>query len=251
MLEKLDTQHCTKAYTQTFISSRSNVILMSNQHIAQESKSTDISMDYINNEQINRGDIGQGITTYDWICQGGPIYCTEVTRISPDNWHPYNDTQVSYWLSKRTSEQCKLHFSLPITITMIIFNLAKLGVFLSMFYRTSHQPLLTIGDALVSFLQRSDRATSRFIIFDRSDFEHFWYSRCGAYMMLQRRWYKSIEGAQLVFYSTMQVARDLIFDDTYTPQYYIPLIHEQNSAQYRPQISMRPQCTHPLENWFQ
>ena len=176
---------------------------MSNQHIAQESESPDISMEYIDNEEIDRGNIGQGSTTYDWICQGGPIYCTEVARISPDDWRSYNDTRVSYCLSERSSEQCKLRFSLPIAITTIVFNLAKLWVFLSMFYQTSHQPLLTIGDALIIFLQRSDRATSGCAIFDKSDFDHFWYSRGRAYVMLRRRWYESIGGARLVYYSTM------------------------------------------------
>lgn len=177
---------------------------MSNIHIAQESESPDIRMDYIDNERIDRGNYGQDLHTYDWIWQESSIDCTEVARISPDDWRPYNnDTRVSYCLSERTSEHCKLRFSLPIAITTIVFILAKLWVFLSMFYQTSHQPLLTIGDALVSFLQRSDRATSGFAIFDRSDFEHFWYSRRGAYVMLRRRWYESIGGARLVFYSTL------------------------------------------------
>ena len=105
-----------------------------------------------------------------YICQGGKITLTNESKSSddcfpscdsmipqylahPEDWRPLNMI-VDHCLSQVTNEACKLMFSMPIALTVIVMNAIKIGLILSMIFTTDTDQLLSIGDALQSFLKK-------------------------------------------------------------------------------------------------
>jgi hypothetical protein len=68
---------------------------------------------------------------------------------------------VDYCLSERAEEHCKLQFVPAIAILVTILNLCKaILIFYVAFGTTStEEPLLTMGDAVASFLEEEDHTT--------------------------------------------------------------------------------------------
>lgn len=61
-------------------------------------------------------------------------------------------TPVSYCLAQEAEQHCTLSFHVPIMIAVIICNIVKLGCIVVMIWRMESTPLITLGDAVASFL---------------------------------------------------------------------------------------------------
>lgn len=81
-----------------------------------------------------------------------------------------NETRVQYCLSKREEEHCKLQFSLAIMIVVIICNLIKTICMSSIAWKQDLEPLVTLGDAIASFLDRPDVTTDGNCIAGKTQF---------------------------------------------------------------------------------
>lgn len=68
---------------------------------------------------------------------------------------------VRYCMAEKSDGYCKLQYSLPLTIIVITFNLVKSSILAYMWLGIRDAPILTIGDAIASFLRRSDRHTRK------------------------------------------------------------------------------------------
>lgn len=77
---------------------------------------------------------------------------------------------VQHWLSQRVEERCKIQFSLVIMAVTICSNLIKMGCMLLTLWFHRFRPLVTIGDAIESFLQKADHTTRNMCL---ADTEHF------------------------------------------------------------------------------
>ena len=64
--------------------------------------------------------------------------------------------KVNYCLAKEMPQHCKLQYSLPITLFVIAFNIVKTVILLYMWLGIHEAPILTIGDAIASFLRYPD-----------------------------------------------------------------------------------------------
>ncbi|KAH7413703.1 hypothetical protein DE146DRAFT_600846 [Phaeosphaeria sp. MPI-PUGE-AT-0046c] len=74
-------------------------------------------------------------------------------------WEPY-DSPVRYCMVEQVQEMCKLQFSFLIAVLAIISSLIKAGVIGWVLYRyQSHHALVTLGDAIASFLEYPDGTT--------------------------------------------------------------------------------------------
>ncbi|KAH7122675.1 hypothetical protein B0J11DRAFT_437302 [Dendryphion nanum] len=74
-------------------------------------------------------------------------------------WAPFGDT-VKYCMAEEVNEVCKLQFSFPIAIAVITANFIKvLCMAITLFRYRNHIGLVTLGDAIASFLDTPDPHT--------------------------------------------------------------------------------------------
>ena len=101
---------------------------------------------------------------------------------------------IDYCLSKRAKENCKLQFSLTIMIVVIICNMIKTICMAIISWKQDPEPLVTLGDAIASFLDRPDVTTDGHCIAGRTWFED---SRYWGFLHLSRwdpknlRWFRA------------------------------------------------------------
>jgi hypothetical protein len=90
-------------------------------------------------------------------------------------WAPY-DSVVNYFIVEQVEVQnCKLQYCLPIAITVILSNLAKaICIAITLFAFKNHAALVTIGDAVASFLEHEDQETLGRCLYSRHEFEADW-----------------------------------------------------------------------------
>ncbi len=87
----------------------------------------------------------------------------------PDNWE-VGGFPVSYCLSELYPERCELHFSLSILIIVIFCNAVKAICMARCVRIMNDQPLITVGDAVASFLATPDDTTAGLCLLSGKDF---------------------------------------------------------------------------------
>lgn len=85
-----------------------------------------------------------------WDCDPGTLCETRWTSIDAANWRPLGP-KVSYCLSENVDQLCRLQFNTQLAVVVITFNLVKALVLAYVFFAVKEEPLLTMGDEVVSF----------------------------------------------------------------------------------------------------
>lgn len=158
-LERLENKDCIKIYSERIISTRSDVLLVSSYK-----NDTNAVLDYWQTQTPHFHDT----STYypPWPCDYPSSFFLEKTNRTCDigkkvkeasTWH-MNGRPIEYCLSKPVEEYCRLQFSVGIMTIVICCNLVKIIV---MGYIAWKQPmnLVTLGDAVTSFLDKPDPTT--------------------------------------------------------------------------------------------
>ena len=196
--EKLENAQCIKAYGHQIVSVRGDLVAISSAVNASEP--------LVLIQDTSELDAFSSDVTYDWICENyqdddprndTDYWCDPnviVTKHQDGNWTLLGDRNypVQYCLSQRIKEHCKIQFSLVIMIITISCNLIKMGCMLLTLWFHRFKPLVTIGDAIVSFLQRADPATKNMCL---ADTEHFkqrpWKKVPSIWARNYKRWHSS------------------------------------------------------------
>lgn len=188
-LERLSPSDCINAYSQMIQSNRRNLLLVSaddtfpknsfnNSHVFSFNtfSSTDAStpasagdayswicsnitsnQNYTNHKPcINLiDDIKKSVDTWKvTVGQMGYFYFPNVTYPIYNAAYP-----VDYCLSERAEPHCKLQFTLPIAILVTLLNLFKAILIFYTAFGVKEEPLMTMGDAVASFLAEEDPTT--------------------------------------------------------------------------------------------
>ena len=163
-LERLESAECIRSYANDYVSAYGNLILM-------PKNGQDVPFEY--RSSVNSDLCGRG-NAMDWICAQSS--CDQPCRnyiaglaSNADTWSPMG-FDVDHCLVQKTKEECQLLFSLPIAITVITFNISKAILMIFVAFYVDMAPLLTIGDALQSFLRRPDMHTRASCLWDAKDF---------------------------------------------------------------------------------
>lgn len=106
------------------------------------------------------------LNTTSWIASAGTLNvsteCTPLNKLANDfDADPLREIKVDHCLSLRTSEECRFFYHLPIALVMIICNLIKIVCIWLLLRIDRHDLILTMGDAISSFLQRPDPTTKQ------------------------------------------------------------------------------------------
>ena len=174
--EDLTLSQCLNLYNTDFLSSHGNLFLITNHTSNSASNDTLLrsSLDKGFQAMINR-----------WICPPslwGPRTCDTNELVSKvakgDPWlvtiEEGEEVEVTGCKSKITKERCKVQFSLGIMIAVIACNLVKACGMIMTVVRSREPTLVTLGDAIDSFLRIPDSTTIGICFADRRFIEREW-----------------------------------------------------------------------------
>lgn len=107
--------------------------------------------------------------SYSWICADLPGFVCDPATVSKNSKWTNNGYEIDYCLSQLLPSHCKLQFSLTILGVVIAMNLFKcLSMFWTVFWQKSIT-LVTVGDALASFLDSPDTLTEGRCLTSKAD----------------------------------------------------------------------------------
>ncbi|KAF6834613.1 hypothetical protein CMUS01_06085, partial [Colletotrichum musicola] len=102
---------------------------------------------------------------FEWMCQREVVdeiqTCEDWLlefKATPDNWKPFKSV-VKECYSQATDEHCKIKFSQLLCWVVVAVNLLKVALMLLIAFGRGESPLLTVGDAVASFLEHTDETT--------------------------------------------------------------------------------------------
>lgn len=157
-------------YAQTFQTTYGDLLLVT------EQVSTNTSYVYLTTQGVLNPRLYLDLTPpeadpYKWLCPSDwrddcEVYLPTIqSQIKTDDWSVGGTSssgggwKVDYCLAEKARQFCKLQYSFPLTMVVITFNLVKSAILCYMWFGMKEAPILTIGDAIASFLRRPDPYT--------------------------------------------------------------------------------------------
>ncbi|KAL8635766.1 MAG: hypothetical protein Q9228_006781, partial [Teloschistes exilis] len=208
MWQRLENAECIKQYGQEFVSSRGDLLAVS------PALNDSFSIKWFGTE----GPDADSASAYGWMCNRYPkgqygVYfqrCHLSTVLqNAANWTIRSDDIVSdtsyeahlvgsrsdpveYCLSKQVEELCRLQFSPALLIIVIICNAIKASCMLLMIYQRDSEPLVTLGDAVASFLDEPDCTTRDNCVTTKYHFMNgTWTKGSKPWETQEHRWFKA------------------------------------------------------------
>jgi len=182
--EDLTPSQCTNLYKADFMSNHRNLFLVSNHTSDDTYNNTILDMTIV---------MGDEISSNSWMCywQRASLdgnYRHTTSKCSPNElasnvagglpWQMNLTTvgviEITGCKSEITDEKCKVQFSLGIMIAVICCNLIKACSMIMTIVRSREPTLVTLGDAVDSFLRAPDPTTVGICFADRRFIEREW-----------------------------------------------------------------------------
>lgn len=165
-LQNLDKEACLRTYRKDFMTDRGDLLVVS-------SASSNTSLLRFWSAGYLDGPYSDESLPYAWACMSnapGPVNIGQECDVRPEDWK-LDGLPVEYCLSKPAEESCALHFSLAIVIAVLACNLIKVLCMGLVAWMPSSPPLLTLGDAIASFLSEPDPTTANNCLVSRYRFQ--------------------------------------------------------------------------------
>ncbi|CAG8898638.1 unnamed protein product [Penicillium egyptiacum] len=213
-LAQLHDTDCLNAFGKTYQSTYRKLLLV-NADTAENNTYTLVGTQDVFNPYEALLDSNKG--PYEWLCPSSwDNHCDSSylpiahTLIADNNWtvEDRNDGGVFYkvdsCLAEEAPQYCKLQYSLPLTIIVIGFNIVKTTVLLYIWLGIPDAPILTIGDAVASFLHRPDPYTQSCCLLTNSkvkshdQFLPEW-RRPDAFIKRRRIWGSAVSARRWIF----------------------------------------------------
>jgi hypothetical protein len=162
----LSPTECIAAYTVPFQSTHGGVLVVSEGDLRNQMTAYQTDLQFY---AVNIAGPCDKRVSHEWMCRQ---LCVEncahcdtflegVAREDITEWQPFG-FPVKYCLSQPVEETCSLKFSIPIWWAVVAFNLFKIFLmWLVAQHDQSYQPLLTVGDAIASFLREPDNSPAQ------------------------------------------------------------------------------------------
>ena len=204
--QRLSNEDCIKAYAQTYITGRADVVAISS--TANASVPLQLA-----------SEITQFATTgkaESWVCSSFPSRTCDTAALKRDasDWklndtlYAYEDGEVKflsaqypvdYCLSQLVEQKCTIQLSVIIMVIVILCNAFKFCCMVGVLRVMKKTPLVTLGDAVESFIVDKDATTVNMCLASRKDFsnkkwdqdtktwqprQHFWFASASI-----KRWF--------------------------------------------------------------
>jgi hypothetical protein len=158
--DRLANDSCIKEYGVNYLSSRGHVIVVVSGENATDSLLgvLDWSYDAPENSWTCGTSLGDNKTLIPYSIDN--FDCTISGALSEENqpWLMLNQT-VEYCLSEKVKDVCRLQFAVPIMVVVLSCNFVKLLCMVLTLWTCKEFAMVTLGDALDSFLQNPDHTT--------------------------------------------------------------------------------------------
>lgn len=165
-LERLENNECIQTYSASIVSNRGNVLLVS-----QYQGSVNSLLAIARSQPSN---FLNHIDPSLWVRVGLPDQTINATTAR--RWaytcsdHIATEYPISYCLSTKFEDRCELQFSVAIMVIVITSNFIKFVCMTWMAWKLDSQPLVTLGDAIASFLNQPDSTTDGMCLGDKVRF---------------------------------------------------------------------------------
>lgn len=155
-VHNLTNSECMTVYGTSYVSNYRNVLAIT----SAKGNQTNNTLFYYEVNNV----IGSGLA-YGWICEDswdrpyGVMTC-DIGRAKRDsmNWSIHG-RRIEYCLAQVAAPHCKLQFSTQILTTVIVMNACKAICMFLTLWRQKDATLVTVGDAMSSFLDCPDELT--------------------------------------------------------------------------------------------
>lgn len=196
--ERLSNEECIKAYAQPYITGRADVVAIS----SAANASVPLQLAY----QLTR--FATTDNAESWVCSSFQSRTCDIGALKRDasDWklndtlYVYEDGEVKlasaqypidYCLSQLVEQKCIIQLSVIIMVIVILCNTFKLCCMVGMLQVIGKTPLVTLGDAVESFIVDKDVTTANMCLASRKDFSkkkwdqgtktwqprhHFWFA---------------------------------------------------------------------------
>lgn len=172
---RLDNHDCIQNYAHDFITKYRNVIaVVSNETTAGDDTLLSVAI----NELPTGGYLDASFDPFAWICNdtettnktgvhdrnsAGFVPCASQTRELENianTWWKSGGYHISHCLAEEIKPDCHLHFAPHLMGPVILMNIIKCLVAFYVAFRMVDVPLVTLGDAIQSFVKQPDRTTA-------------------------------------------------------------------------------------------
>ena len=186
--DRLSPLECIDEYANVYINTRRNLVaVLSN----TTERTTNGSVDRVISYNFNPTD-----DHFYWICNAydgierygytelenvdfSEVRCDnkiDKVRANVANW-TIAGKRVEYCMSEQVSSRCTLGFSYIIGIMVIICNVCKFVVMIAVAVSVKDRPVVTVGDAIESFLIEPDKVTAGLSLYGKYEIGERWASR--------------------------------------------------------------------------
>ena len=213
---KLDPLQCLDAYAQDFQASPSDLFVVTRDNIPYLNSSMPAVLyaEHVPNPL-------PAIDPYSWICSQFPqtstSFCSDHIssfKANISSWQPFGH-QVDYCLTQGYVEigplnmltgQCRVQLDLSVALIVGIVNLVQVILMCVSILGFRNKPLLTNGDAILSFLEYPDSTTQSMSLLEKSDVQRFkvpkkkaqaaqsvkWLSSPKSFVATRKRWHTAV-----------------------------------------------------------
>jgi len=224
---RLNNHDCITQYSQDFITEYRNVITVINVTTGTNSSLRQVLV----NELPQSGYLGSTYDAFAWICNdtatmsnaggeyrensGGFVPCGLIT---PDlikianSWWRSSNYSIAYCLAEPIEADCHLHFAPQFMGPVIAMSVIKVAVMFYIAFRMIDRPLVTLGDAIESFIVYPDPATRGMCLASGNSLNKTFQNsaRAGfpppnphAFQLKRHRWYNVVSRRQWLFLGTL------------------------------------------------
>lgn len=183
--QKLSNAECIRQYGKDFVPDRRTVIAVVKGPYNSSSSLLDVTF---NDFPLK---VTREYNAFEWICDdpqtvnktssccenaAGFIPCSvmvpKLEEIS-NVWWRSGGYDIDYCLSEQVPSSCHLHFAFPLILVVIGFNILKVIGVAYVCFRLPEDPLVTIGDAIQSFITKPDPYTKGMCLGTKDTIERY------------------------------------------------------------------------------
>lgn len=175
-LQHLNKSDCVNAYAQNYQSARGNLLLVVSNTMQGYNDSA--VADYEDQVAPITSLDDSSPNPFDWICSEygidyGVSCGSSISKVQAQiaDWQPFRKP-IEYCMSETIEQHCRLEYSAPLMLVVVLIGLLKTGTMLYIAFRIRDEPMLTIGDAVSSFLTLPDPKTKGMCLLDKR-LKHF------------------------------------------------------------------------------
>ena len=165
--QNMSNSECIRAYGKTYVTDRRDVLVVTSVQI-------NASIGSVRHAQSNDAQ-----PRNNWVCDDTQELGCDIARAvgNASSW-TVNKMPVAYCLSMQTPQVCRFEFSLQLLVVVVICNLVKALCMALTVWKQKTPTLVTIGDAVASFLDSPDPTTVERCMMTKADvLNAHWYKK--------------------------------------------------------------------------